>query len=276
MTMRARSRAAVRLTRAAAVALAVTAVLAPLAAPVAAQQNGKRTVVIDPGHGGHDPGMRGKLPNGARVNESSIALAVSLKLADELKKRGVNVAMTRTKDVFIPLERRGQIANEQRGDLFLSIHVNAVSTTRARGFETYFLAAARTEDERRVEAMENKVVHFETAAVVPPRDPLAFILNDMAQNEHLRESFDLASTVQSIVGPAHPGPDRGVKQADFVVLRSAFMPAVLIEIGFASNPTEAAWLTSASGQKLLAARIADATMEYLGKYERRVTVRAER
>jgi N-acetylmuramoyl-L-alanine amidase len=101
-------------------------------------------------------------------------------------------------------------------------------------------------------------------------------MNDMAQNEHLRESYDLATTIQTSVGAVHPGPSRGVKQANFAVLRTAFMPAVLIETGFGSNPKEAQWLASSGGQRTLAVQIADATVEYLEKYELRVRSGTER
>jgi N-acetylmuramoyl-L-alanine amidase len=187
--------------------------------------------------------------------------------------------MTRTKDVDVDLNERGRIANANKGDLFLSIHVNAAGPRQprlARGLETYFFDEARTEDERRVEAMENEIVSFETDSVVPKNDPLDLIMRDMAQNEHLRESSELALIIQDVVGGVHPGPNRGVKQANFAVLRTAFMPAVLIETGFGSNPTEAQWLASSGGQKTLAIQIADATIEYLEKYERRVRSTSER
>jgi N-acetylmuramoyl-L-alanine amidase len=169
------------------------------------------------------------------------------------------------------------MANAAQGDLFISIHVNAPGSdeTRAsaaamRGFETYFLAEAKTEDERRVEAMENGVVRFETSVTARKNDPLSFIINDMAQTEHLRESSDLAQTIQDFLAQKHPGPSRGVKQANFSVLRNAYMPAVLVETGYGSNVSEADWLASDRGQTELAERIADATVEYLKKHDRRV------
>ena len=114
---------------------------------------------------------------------------------------------------------------------------------RARGFETYFLSEAKTEDARRVERMENEVVRFETSASSREGDPLSFIMNDMAQNEHLRESSELAAMIQRQLGTMHPGPSRGVKQAGFRVLVTAFMPAVLVEIGFGTNAEEARFIT---------------------------------
>ena len=234
-----------------------------------------RSVVIDAGHGGPDNGMSGVSLAGTRVYEKQITLAVALRVADELRAQGVTVYLTRSRDTLIALSDRGRIANNKRADLFVSIHVNAANpgwrdATAARGFETYFLAEAKTEDESRVERMENEAVKFETGANAPKGDPLSFIINDMAQNEHLRESSDLASEVQRRLRAMHPGTDRGVKQANFAVLRGSFMPAILVEVGFGTNRQEASYLTTQSSQLELARAISSATVEYLGRYERRV------
>jgi N-acetylmuramoyl-L-alanine amidase len=188
----------------------------------------------------------------------------------------VDVFYTRTRDTLIALHDRGRIANEAKGDVFISIHVNAANPRwkdpgAARGFETYFLAAARTEDARRVEEMENESVRFESEVDVPNGDPLSFILSDMMQNEHLRESADLADIVQRHLRGVHRGPDRGVKQAGFRVLINAFMPAVLVELGFGTNADEAAFLTTSARQKALARAVADATMEYLDRHRARIS-----
>jgi N-acetylmuramoyl-L-alanine amidase len=234
-----------------------------------------RSVVIDAGHGGPDNGMHGVAMSGARILEKQITLAVALRVADALRAKGVTVHLTRTRDTLIALSDRGRIANKERADLFVSIHVNAANPrwrnpTASRGFETYFLAEAKTEDESRVERMENEAVKFETGANAPRGDPLSFIINDMAQNEHLRESSDLAGEVQRRLRDMHPGTDRGVKQANFAVLRGSFMPAILVELGFGTNPAEATYLTTPSRQAELARAITDATVEYLARYERRV------
>ncbi len=234
-----------------------------------------RSVVIDAGHGGPDNGMSGVAASGERVYEKRITLAVALKLADVLRSQGVTVHLTRSRDTLIALSDRGRIANAKKADLFISIHVNAANprwrdATAARGFETYFLAEAKTEDESRVERMENEAVKFETGANAPRGDPLSFIINDMAQNEHLRESSDLAGEVQRRLKGTHPGTDRGVKQANFSVLRGSFMPAILVELGFGTNRAEATYLTTTERQIELARAISDATLEYLGRYERRV------
>jgi len=231
-------------------------------------------VVIDAGHGGVDPGagMRGN----ARVHEKDVTLQVSLKVGDILRKLGVEVVYTRTKDTLIARADRGRIANEAGGDVFISIHVNAANPgwrdpTAARGFETYFLGVAKTEDARRVEEMEEYSERFESTSSSGARDPLDLIVTDMLQNEYLRESSDLATIIQRRLKKMHPGPDRGVKQAGFTVLVSAFMPAVLVEIGFGTNPQEAAFLRSQPRQMELARAVAGATMEYLERYKRRVS-----
>ena len=234
------------------------------------------TVVVDAGHGGPDRGMRGPIGASWEIREKDITLDVALALREVLSERGVNVVMTRSTDTLIALNDRGRIANTKKGDVFLSIHVNAANPRwkqpgAARGFETYFLSEARTEDARRVEAMENEVVKYEIANEVSANDPLSFIVHDMEQNQHLRESSDLAATVQRALGKMHPGPNRGVKQAGFRVLVTAFMPAVLVEIGFGTNAEEARYLRDPARQRQIASSIADATMDYLAGYQRRAS-----
>jgi N-acetylmuramoyl-L-alanine amidase len=255
--------------------LRVTGATPAAAARPASRPRSKRRVVVDAGHGGRDNGMTGPIGGRQKIREKDITLAVSLELARSLRRQGVEVVMTRTTDTLIGLYDRGPIANERGGDLFLSIHVNAANLRwqrpgDARGFETYFLAEAKTEDERRVERMENEAIRFETEAQAPKNDPLSFIIHDMAQNEHLRESQELAAAVQGGLGRIHPGPSRGVKQAGFVVLTTAFMPAVLVEIGFGTNAAEARYLATPARQREIADAIANAAMDYLEAYERRL------
>jgi N-acetylmuramoyl-L-alanine amidase len=144
------------------------------------------------------------------------------------------------------------------------------NASASRGFETYFLAEAKTEDEKRVESMENESIKFETSVDASRDDPLGFIIRDMAQNEHLRESSNLAQLVRSSLKSVHPGNDRGIKQAGFRVLVSAFMPAVLVEVGYGTNAGDAAWMSSSAGQHDIAESIADAAVAYLAQYERKV------
>lgn len=246
------------------------------AAPIARRPGAqRRRVVVDAGHGGPDRGMSGPIGAGPRIFEKDITLQVARRVGARLEALGVDVVFTRQRDTLIALSDRGRIANDANGDLFISIHVNAAnpnwkSPGAARGFETYFLAEAKTEDARRVERMENEAVQYETAAETAKGDPLGFIVADMLQNEHLRESSELAELIQRRLRATHPGPDRGVKQAGFRVLVTAFMPAVLVEIGFGTNPAEARYIASEAGQQELAEAVAAATVEYLARYERRV------
>jgi len=234
-----------------------------------------KIVVIDAGHGGPDNGMTGPIGSPVWFTEKDVTLSVAKKIAAVLRARGVDVLMTRTTDTLIALADRGRIANSNHGDVFISIHCNAPGTNNAagareRGFETYFLAEAKTEDERRVQDMENESVKFETGANAPKGDPLNFIITDMAQNEHLRESSDLAQTIQQGLIDVHPGPNRGVQQANFAVLRGSYMPAVLVEIGFGSNQSEATFLSDQANQRALARNIAESVIAYLAHYDSRI------
>ena len=234
-----------------------------------------KVVVIDAGHGGPDRGMIGPIGTSPWFTEKDVTLSVAKKLATVLHARGVDVLMTRTTDTLIALSDRGRIANSNHGDVFISIHCNAPGSNTAKGarehgFETYFLAEAKTEDERRVQDMENESVKFETGANAPKGDPLNFIITDMAQNEHLRESSDLAQTIQQGLIDVHPGPNRGVQQANFAVLRGSYMPAVLIEIGFGSNQSEATYLSDQANQRALARNIAESVIAYLAHYDSRI------
>ncbi len=241
---------------------------------------GHRLIVVDAGHGGPDNGMTGPLGGGGpHVVEKNITLQVSKFLAQVLRDQGADVLLTRTTDTLIGLYDRGPIANRSHADVFVSIHVNAtgqrgIEGVRDRGYETYFLSEAKTEDAKRVERMENDAVKFETGVSADKGDPLSFILNDMAQNEHLRESADLATMIQTGFRSFHPGPDRGVQQANFAVLRGSFMPAVLVEIGFGTNPSEAAFITDADNQREIARSIAKSVMAYLNRYDARVAAGA--
>jgi N-acetylmuramoyl-L-alanine amidase len=234
----------------------------------------RHVVVIDAGHGGPDRGMSGPIGRSRKIHEADITLAVARKLRVLLQQKGVEVVMTRTRDTLIALSDRGRIANRASGDLFISIHVNAANPrwrrpAEARGFETYFLSEAKTEDERRVEEMENEAARFDDGDGPEPGNPIGFIIQDMYQNEYLRESSAVAQLIQQGMARVHPGTDRGVKQAGFKVLVTTFMPAVLVELGFGSNPQEAAFLSNEKSQERLAAAIADSAVGYLNSRDRR-------
>jgi N-acetylmuramoyl-L-alanine amidase len=221
-------------------------------------------VVIDPGHGGVDPGRIG--PGG--IKEKDVVLDVSRRLARALTARGYEVRMTRTTDVLVNLAHRPKLANEWRGNrpgLFLSIHANGVSDPRVRGFETFFLSEARTEDERRVAEMENAAVAFETPEPGVGTADLDVIMNSLRNDYYIRASHSLAGLVQDTFQGFHTGANRGVKQAGFRVLVGALMPAVLIELGFISNPVEERLLGTPAFKDRAAAAIADAVDRFFEK-----------
>jgi N-acetylmuramoyl-L-alanine amidase len=229
-------------------------------------------VAIDPGHGGVDPGNPGVyFPRG--IQEKDVVLQIGMLLREELQKRGVGVRMTRTSDTLIALGDRGSVCTAAC-DLFVSLHVNSIARrrgyTEVRGYETYFLAEARTEDAARVAQMENDAVRFETGESDGPRTQgLDFILKDLQLNEHLRESARAAELVQKKLGAAHSGQDRGVKQAGFKVLTTARRPAILVELGYSTNPQDGRLLTSRKSQRAMAVAIAQAIVDYLRDYERK-------
>jgi N-acetylmuramoyl-L-alanine amidase len=231
-------------------------------------------VTIDPGHGGVDPGNPGVFfPRGTR--EKDVTLQVGLLLRNELKRRGVGVQMTRTTDTLIALGDRGGFCTEAC-DLFVSLHVNSLARRRGytdiRGFETFFLAEAKTEDAARVAQMENEAVRFEAGrADTGTNLGLDFILKDLQLNEHLRESARAAELVQRRLKSVHTSESRGVKQAGFMVLTTARRPAILVEMGYSTNPEDGRFLTSFASQKAMATSLADAIVDYLLEYERKTS-----
>jgi N-acetylmuramoyl-L-alanine amidase len=235
-------------------------------------------VTIDPGHGGIDPGNPGVFfPRGTR--EKDVTLQVGLLLRNELKRRGVGVQMTRTSDTLIALGDRGSFCTESC-DLFVSLHVNSLARRRGytdvRGYETYFLAEARTEDAARVAQMENEAVRFEAGSTEGVTGVgLDFILKDLQLNEHLRESARAAELVQRRLKTVHTGESRGVKQAGFMVLTTARRPAILVELGYSTNPEDGRLLTTFASQKAMAAALADAIVEYLLEYQRKTSTAVE-
>ncbi len=235
-------------------------------------------IVIDPGHGGADPGNPG-LYFPAGLVEKDITLRIGKLLWAELTRRGLGARLTRTSDTLIDLSDRGASCSSEC-DLFVSIHVNAMPPSSGRrrdqtsGVETYFLSDAKTEDQARVAKMENDAIRFETGTAGASTGPLGFILRDLQLNEYLRESARLAELVQQHVSTAHPGGDRGVQQAGFMVLTTARRPAILVETGFATNRGDAAFLASGLGEHKLASASADGIVAYLLEFERKLTVAA--
>jgi len=227
-----------------------------------------QVIVIDPGHGGKDPGAIGKV---LKAQEKDVNLAVSLKLKALLEEElGVKVLMTRNDDSFVSLNDRTRFANENKADLFISVHTNASKSNASRGAETYYLSTAMTSDARAVEALENQVVElYEGGASARSKyDDLDFILSDLSQTEHLESSNELASSIQQNIIAGARAYDRGVKQANFYVLRGAFMPSVLVELGFISNPDEERLLVNAEYQQRLARTIFEGIKRFKYRYDR--------
>jgi N-acetylmuramoyl-L-alanine amidase len=229
--------------------------------------NSIRRIVLDPGHGGKDPGAIGY---SKRNFEKDIALTVAKKVKALLEKElDVEVLLTRSNDSFVSLQSRTDFANEHEADLFISMHCNAHRNSKVKGIEVFYLSTAKTDEARAVESLENSVVYdYEGGTeAVQKYDDLALILADMAQSEHLEESYQMAMKLQANLVDATKGRDRGVKQANFYVLRGAFMPAVLVEMGFLTNPDEEKELISGNHQKKLARSIADEIENFKAKYD---------
>jgi N-acetylmuramoyl-L-alanine amidase len=212
-------------------------------------------VVIDAGHGGHDPGAHG---NG--INEAELTLDVALRLQQLLDKAGVEVVMTRDTDVFIPLEERTAIANREGADLFLSIHANASRNVQAHGVETYFLNFATNPEAEAVAAREN-------ATSGQPMHSLPDIVKAIALNNKINESREFAETVQKSMvkrlgAKNHSLRDLGVKQAPFVVLIGAGMPSVLAEISFVTNKQDGTFLKTQAYRQQIAQALMDAVVNY--------------
>ncbi len=229
----------------------------------------KRVVVIDPGHGGGDPGTTG---NGGR-REKDIALAIGRYLERELRgDEDFEVYMTRDRDELVPLWDRGPQANFLKGErfgVFISIHVNSSPSSPAvRGFETYFLSDARTEHEQRVEAIENAPLQsdVELNGSDVENDDLTVILKDIQKFDHQHWSFDLAERIQAELEDVHPGPNRGVKQGQFAVLTNVLMPAVLVEVGFISNREEERVLSRGEFQREVAVALAEGVRGFFERY----------
>lgn len=222
-------------------------------------------IVIDPGHGGRDPGA---VQNGVR--EKDVALNVSLRVGQLVEQHlGIRVIYTRRDDRFIELAERGRIANESCGKLFVSIHANSATNRSARGTETFFLGMARSESARQVMERENSVIAMESdPSLYSGMDDSAIIMYTMAQSSYQRMSEALAASIENQFVNRAGRNSRGVKQAGFLVLWRASMPAVLVELGFLSNPDEARYLSSAQGQEELAWSVFEGIRAYKQQYDR--------
>jgi N-acetylmuramoyl-L-alanine amidase len=230
-----------------------------------------RTIVLDAGHGGHDSGAVG--PGG--LMEKDLVLDVTKRAARLLEERyDVKVRLSRDADVFVPLRDRTSFANRERADLFVSIHANAHRVVASEGVEVYFLSSEATDNAaRQVAATENSVAQMEKPAngkAGGRADVLKSILWDLAQSEYQAESSRVAETVLDTMTHALKIPNRGVKQAGFYVLGGAAMPAILVEIGFVTNPKEEKKLKESRYRD----EIARAIVSGLGDYKRTWDARA--
>ena len=230
------------------------------------------TVVIDAGHGGHDPGAIGKISR-----EKNINLNVALRLGKKIEAgcKDVKVVYTRKKDVFVPLDRRAEIANEAKADLFISIHTNAVAKgNAASGTETYTLGLARLESNLEVAKRENSVILIENDykqryAGFNPNSSESYIMFEFIQDKHMEQSVSLAKLVQGQFRNYAKRVDRGVYQAGFLVLRATTMPSILIELGYISNQAEERYLNSEDGIDKLAEGIYRAFKNYKAQHHER-------
>lgn len=223
-----------------------------------------RKIAIDAGHGGRDPGAIGR--EGTR--EKDVVLDIALRLKEELQAKNVEVIMTRDKDVFIPLTKRAELANDAGCDFFISIHANASRARRAQGFEVYYLSEAIDDNARALEAAENASLKFEESSLNSSSSALQATLWDMVNTENRAESVELGSYICSAASKRLEASTRGVKRARFVVLKGANMPAVLVEVGFISNKKEAARLANPYYRQMLAETLASGIMNYKNIYER--------
>ena len=237
--------------------------------------NKRFTLVIDPGHGGHDAGALGAISK-----EKNINLAVALRFGKYVEQNlpEVRVIYTRTKDVFIPLNERANIANRANADLFISVHTNALPAGKvARGFETYTLGMHRAKDNLDVAMRENSVISMEKNYQqryqgFDPRSSESYIIFEFIQGKNMERSVDLARMIQRGVCDGANRPDKGVHQAGFLVLRETSMPGCLIELGFITTPDEERLLNNDSRVDDIARGIYEAFAKYKNKYDRSVSV----
>ena len=230
-------------------------------------------VVIDAGHGGHDPGAIGKISK-----EKNINLNVALKLGKQIQKNcpDVKVIYTRTRDVFIPLNRRAEIANDAKADLFISVHTNALANNRtAKGASTWTLGLAKSDANLEVAKRENSVILYESDyktryAGFNPNSSESYIIFEFMQDKYMSQSVHLASLVQKQFRNTCRRVDRGVHQAGFLVLKASAMPSILIELGFISTPEEERYLNSEAGTTTLANGIFRAFLTYKREQEIRL------
>ena len=228
---------------------------------------GLKTVVIDPGHGGKDPGS----PGTGRYNvyEKDIALDISIRLGELIKKEfpEINVIFTRQNDQFVKLSERSQIANSNNADLFISIHCDAFTNEVASGSSTYVIGPHKNESNLKIAMRENSSILLEENFDIEykgfePNEPESYIALTMYQSEYIGYALDFASKVQNEFEKSSERKNRGVKQAGFLVLSRTTMPSVLIEVGFLTNKKEEDYLISKKGKNEVSSSIFEAFKKY--------------
>ena len=208
-------------------------------------------VVVDAGHGGKDPGATS--PHG--VMEKDVVLDIARKLRDDLKQEGIEVVMTRDSDTFIPLEERAQVANRNGVDLFVSIHANANRTRSFKGVEVYYISPAVSDSKRAVVTARSSGLNCDSSCLASQSMNLKEIIWDMTYAYDRRESIELSRTICRAMGGSPDIKVVGVKNANFSVLRGSTMPAVLVEVGYLTNPSEESLIVCDIYRRKLAERI---------------------
>ena len=239
---------------------------------LASAQTKAFTVVIDAGHGGHDPGAIGKTSR-----EKNINLSVALKLGKLIRTNctDTKVIYTRDRDVFVPLAKRAEIANNAKADLFISIHTNSLGgNQKVKGASTWTLGLAKSDANLEVAKRENAVILYEDDyqtryAGFNPNSSESYIIFEFMQDKYMSQSVHLASLVQKEFKQTARREDRGVHQAGFLVLKASAMPSILVELGFISTPEEERYLNTDSGQNALARSIYRAFLTYKKEQEAR-------
>jgi len=230
-----------------------------------------RKVVIDAGHGGHDPGS---ISPDRKVKEKTIALSVALKFGKLIEQNNpdIKVIYTRDTDIFIPLDTRSDIANKNKADLFISIHVNSVKARSASGSETYVMGESKSSSNLEVTMKENSVIslegdHQSVYEGFDPNNPESYIIFSLLQNAHLEQSLQIAEFVQEELGKGPVKINRGIKQGGLIVLWRSSMPAILVELGFISNPNDYLVLIKEENQDKFANSLYKAFSNYKKAYE---------
>lgn len=232
-------------------------------------RNGRdfNVIVLDAGHGGHDPGA---INRELGLMEKDIALQVTLRVGEYIKEHmpDVEVIYTRTDDSFVKLEERGLIATRAKGDLFVSIHANSARNARAHGAEIFFLGLARSQSALEVMKRENSVVDLENGGGPMQLSEEELMIYELANSGNIAISERIATMIEHQFRTRAQRRSRGVKQAGLMALWHASTPAVLIELGFLSNPTEARYMASDYGQAILASAIFRAIRDFKEEYDR--------